>query len=188
MPPESGSSMPASILSSVVLPAPFGPHRPTRSPSPICHVTWSSRTRSPNDFVRSESWITAGGSGLTPNSQHTNTRSATPNHLGSWLRDQARRWEFAARRAARSGSYAESPGGGRQNLRHAKWLREVAGHPEVDRFDGADLGRKAGDDDHGHLGPHLLHLANQHQPVHPGHLQIDDGQIARRAGVTQARE
>ena len=30
---ESGSSRPAIIRSSVVLPAPFGPHRPTRSPS-----------------------------------------------------------------------------------------------------------------------------------------------------------
>ena len=37
--PASGSSSRASIFSSVVLPAPFGPHRPTRSPSPICHVT-----------------------------------------------------------------------------------------------------------------------------------------------------
>jgi hypothetical protein len=25
----------------------------------ICHVTWSNRTRSPNDFVSSESWINA---------------------------------------------------------------------------------------------------------------------------------
>src|SRR5918993_1409256 len=58
IPPESGSSSPASILSSVVLPAPFGPHRPTRSPSPICHVTWSMSVRSPKDFVSSESWIT----------------------------------------------------------------------------------------------------------------------------------
>src|SRR5437773_6810303 len=37
---------------SVVLPAPFGPHRPTRSRSVICQVTLSSKTRSPNDFVR----------------------------------------------------------------------------------------------------------------------------------------
>ena len=57
MAPESGSSSPAIILSSVVLPAPFGPHRPTRSRGVICHVTWSSRTRSPYDFVSSDSWI-----------------------------------------------------------------------------------------------------------------------------------
>ena len=48
--PPSGSSRPASILSSVVLPAPFGPQRPTRSRSPTCQVTWSSSVRSPNDF------------------------------------------------------------------------------------------------------------------------------------------
>src|SRR5512134_1788563 len=58
MSPLSGSSIPASILSRVVFPAPFGPHKPTRSPSVICQVTWSSSTRSPYDFVRSESWIT----------------------------------------------------------------------------------------------------------------------------------
>src|SRR5688572_32599035 len=58
MAPESGSSSPASILRSVVFPAPLGPHKPTRSPSPICHVTCSSSVRSPNDLVRSESWIT----------------------------------------------------------------------------------------------------------------------------------
>ena len=57
MAPASGSSRPASIFSSVVLPAPFGPHRPTRSPCEICQVTSSSRTRSPKDFVREESWI-----------------------------------------------------------------------------------------------------------------------------------
>ena len=54
-PPLSGSSSPAIILSSVVLPAPFGPHSPTHSRSEICHVTLSSRTRSPNDLVRPES-------------------------------------------------------------------------------------------------------------------------------------
>ena len=62
--PRSGSSRPASIRSSVVLPAPFGPQRPTRSPSSTCQVTSSSRTRSPKAFVRPESWImqTAGRS------------------------------------------------------------------------------------------------------------------------------
>src|SRR4029453_13640737 len=57
MPPESGSSNPASILSRVVLPAPFGPQRPTRSRSPICHVTWSNRTRSPKALWGWGSWI-----------------------------------------------------------------------------------------------------------------------------------
>ena len=59
--PASGSSNPASIFSSVVLPAPFGPHRPTRSPAVICQVTSSRSTRSPNDFVIEESCNTTLG-------------------------------------------------------------------------------------------------------------------------------
>src|SRR5438094_2305926 len=55
--PESGSSSPAIMRRSVVLPAPFGPQRPTRSLSVICQVTSSSSTRSPNDLVRFDSWI-----------------------------------------------------------------------------------------------------------------------------------
>ena len=46
-PPASGSSSPAMILSRVVLPAPFGPQRPTQSPSEICQVTFSNNARSP---------------------------------------------------------------------------------------------------------------------------------------------
>ncbi len=55
--PESASSMPAKIFSSVVLPEPFTPQRPTRSPSDICQVTLSKSTRSPKDLVREEIWI-----------------------------------------------------------------------------------------------------------------------------------
>src|SRR5688500_16511691 len=55
--PLSGSSSPASILSRVVLPAPLGPARPTRSRSSICQLTASRSTRSPNDLLRFESWI-----------------------------------------------------------------------------------------------------------------------------------
>src|SRR5512134_170870 len=62
--PSSGSSRPASILRSVVLPAPFGPHSPTRSPAEICQVTSSKRTRSPKDLVMEESWSTEWGSGI----------------------------------------------------------------------------------------------------------------------------
>src|SRR5687768_6923614 len=58
MTPVSGSSRPASILSSVVLPAPFGPHKPTRSRSPTCHVTCSRSTFSPNALVTSWSCST----------------------------------------------------------------------------------------------------------------------------------
>src|SRR5262245_56873975 len=55
--PSSGSSIPASILSSVVLPAPFGPDRPMRSRFLTCHDTSSSRTRSPYRLVRPSTWI-----------------------------------------------------------------------------------------------------------------------------------
>ncbi len=58
--PLSGSSSPASIFSIVVLPAPLGPQRATRSRSSICQVTASSSTRSPKDLDREESWIIEG--------------------------------------------------------------------------------------------------------------------------------
>src|SRR5262245_23635554 len=57
MVPSSGSSRPASIFSSVVLPAPFGPDRPMRSLFLTCHDTSSSRTRSPYRLVRPSTWI-----------------------------------------------------------------------------------------------------------------------------------
>ena len=75
--PSSGSSRPASIFSSVVLPAPFGPQRPTRSPSEICHVTWSIRVRSPNALVSSESWITP------PERRALSTRRPAPAEPGT---------------------------------------------------------------------------------------------------------
>src|SRR5690606_12403178 len=56
--PLAGSSRPASILRRVVLPAPFGPHRPTLSRPESCHVTDSSRTRSPNALVTPDSCST----------------------------------------------------------------------------------------------------------------------------------
>src|SRR5687768_7925167 len=92
--PESGSSSPASILRSVVLPAPFGPHRPTRSPSPICHVTRSNSVRSPKDLVSSASWITErqfeGGSASFPpflRRGHAECFGCRREHLGNaeWL-------------------------------------------------------------------------------------------------------
>src|SRR5688572_28115357 len=56
--PASGSSVPASIRSSVVLPEPFGPERPMRSRFLTCHATSSNRTRSPYRLVRPSTWIT----------------------------------------------------------------------------------------------------------------------------------
>src|SRR5262245_46141233 len=61
MVPSSGSSSPASILSSVVLPAPFGPDSPMRSLFLTCHDTSSSRTRSPYRLVRPSTWIMGSG-------------------------------------------------------------------------------------------------------------------------------
>ena len=40
--PDVGFSKPESILSTVVLPAPFGPRKPTNSPSSILKETWSA--------------------------------------------------------------------------------------------------------------------------------------------------
>ena len=53
--PASGSSRFAKMRSSVVLPAPFGPHSPTVSRSDTCQVTSSSRTRAPNDLATDDS-------------------------------------------------------------------------------------------------------------------------------------
>src|SRR5690242_9581729 len=136
IPPESGSSRPASILSSVVFPAPFGPQRPTRSPSPICHVTWSSRTRSPKDFVRSESWITAGGLSY---SQLPTYQDGEPNSQSARKLGGRSIWEVGTRRARRgvSGGDAERLRGGGENLRYLERLREIARDPEIDGFDRA---------------------------------------------------
>ena len=49
------------MRSSVVLPAPFGPQRPTVSRSDTCQVTSSRRTLAPNDLVTDDSWIIANG-------------------------------------------------------------------------------------------------------------------------------
>src|SRR5208282_346382 len=48
--PASGDSWPRMILSSVDLPAPFGPTSPTRSPDRSVSETSSNNSRPPNDF------------------------------------------------------------------------------------------------------------------------------------------
>src|SRR5688572_16299759 len=60
--PLSGSSSPASMRRSVVLPAPLGPARPMRSRFLTCQDTSSNRTRSPYLLCSPSTWIT--GSGL----------------------------------------------------------------------------------------------------------------------------
>src|SRR5262249_7799814 len=46
-----GGNAPATMLNSVLLPAPLGPTRPTSSPSPTVKLTWSSAVRPPNCLV-----------------------------------------------------------------------------------------------------------------------------------------
>ena len=55
MRPALGRISPLMMFSSVVLPAPLGPQRPTRSPAVTCQVTASSSVRSPNLLVRPDS-------------------------------------------------------------------------------------------------------------------------------------
>src|SRR6266498_2742533 len=62
--PASGSSRPASMRSSVVLPAPFGPERPIRSRFFTCQETSARRTRSPYRFDRPSTWIMGSGADL----------------------------------------------------------------------------------------------------------------------------
>ncbi|CAJ5454972.1 Uncharacterised protein [Burkholderia pseudomallei] len=49
--PESGCSLPVSILNSVDLPAPFGPMMPTIAPAGILKFRLSISRRSPNDLL-----------------------------------------------------------------------------------------------------------------------------------------
>src|ERR1035438_3360840 len=58
--PESGSSRPAIICSSVDLPAPFGPMSPSRSPSEIPSEIFSKSTREPK-LLESEVQLTRSG-------------------------------------------------------------------------------------------------------------------------------
>ncbi len=66
------------MRSSVVLPAPFGPHNPTRSRAVICQVTWSNRTRSPNAFVSSDSWIMLTINHLVYHTHHEDLKHTKP--------------------------------------------------------------------------------------------------------------
>src|SRR3954465_3919052 len=50
--PESGGVSPTTIENVVVLPAPFGPSRPTTSPDAIWRFTPLTTVRPPKDFVR----------------------------------------------------------------------------------------------------------------------------------------
>ena len=76
----------------------------------------------------------------TPNSSQMARASRRGIVLG--VRDW--RWELTRASGRRS---AQRFGGGGEHLRDAERLREIAGDAEVDRFDGARLGREAGDDD-----------------------------------------
>src|SRR3954466_2876826 len=155
--PPSGSSMPARILSSVVLPAPFGPLRPTRSRSSICHVTASSRTRSPKDLLRDESCI---------NVECENVeiwKSRFPNYQISRLANLVLFAEGFRRRS--------------QHAWHTEGLGEIARDATIHSFDGAGLVREASDDDHGEIGFQPARFADHGEPVDAGHLQVGDQQV-----------
>ena len=51
--PESGAMSPAKVRSSVLLPTPFGPTTPQRSPGSTVRETWSSITAGPKLTVMS---------------------------------------------------------------------------------------------------------------------------------------
>src|SRR5687768_2977119 len=141
MAPSSGSSSPASIFSSVVLPAPFGPQRPTRSPSPICHVTPSSSVRSPKALVSAESCITADCASPPESMWGPALAGPGPPEGGPYMNVSRLRHEVTS-----GGRNAHRLGGSSQHLRYAEGLGEVGGHAEIHRFDGARLGREPGDD------------------------------------------
>ena len=60
-----GRKMPASIRIVVVLPAPFGPRKPTISPAPTPNETPATASTRPNDFLRSRT-SSAGSPGIVP--------------------------------------------------------------------------------------------------------------------------
>src|SRR5262252_7120957 len=68
---------------------------------------------------------------------------------------------------------------GRQHLRHAEGLGQVAGHAEIHRFDRARLGGEPGDDDHRQVRLVALRFADDREAVHAGHLQVRDQEIVR---------
>src|SRR3984885_8049283 len=62
--PALGSSTPRIILIVVVLPAPFGPSKPTISPGATWKLTPSTARTSPNDFSRRSTERTQGAGGI----------------------------------------------------------------------------------------------------------------------------
>src|SRR5215831_573614 len=76
-PSDGNASLPASSLSSVVLPDPFTPTTPTRSPGPSCQVTSSSRQRSPAETLTSSSSST-----VLPSLAAASLASSTPSLAG----------------------------------------------------------------------------------------------------------
>src|SRR5260221_7857069 len=156
--PPSASSRPASILRSVVLPAPLGPLRPTRSRSSICHVTASRSTRSPNDLEREESWIT----------------------LEMWKCGNWEMWKFPNSHMSKfpnSVLFPERFRSRSQHPWHAEGLRQVARDAQVDRLDGARFVREPGDDDDRKVGFEPAGLADDREAGYARHLEIGDEEI-----------
>ena len=89
--PSSGSSSPAAIRSRVVLPAPFGPTRPTRSPAPTTRSTPPKRRRPPKplpmDSRRSSTGGRLGGRGRHSNLGADRPKSPPWTRSGCWRRE-----------------------------------------------------------------------------------------------------
>src|SRR5262245_51491007 len=176
--PRSGSSRPASILSSVVLPAPLGPLRPTRSRSSICQLTVSRSTRSPNDLLSAANWIISQCSrGPTPARDHA--LRATAFGLAARLRRAALLGRRFARGETIDSSLLAERLGGREHARYTEGLRQISRHAEVDCLNGAGFAREAGDDDDRDVRLESSRFANDGEAVDARHLEIGDQQIVR---------
>src|SRR5207244_9511507 len=65
------------------------------------------------------------------------------------------------------------------HLRDAERFGEVAGDAEVHGFDGARLGREAGDDDDRQIALVALRFTDDGEAIHARHLEVGDQQVVR---------
>src|SRR5439155_1977307 len=93
---EVGSSMPVSILMVVLLPAPFGPSKPTRWASGISRsIPWTA-TCGPNSFVRLRSLIIA-SFGVARRLRDLDVSCFKLRHQGAELRKRSQRFQIGIR-------------------------------------------------------------------------------------------
>ena len=151
--PRSGSSRPASALSSVVLPAPLRPITSRRSPATDVEADVAKTSSGPNDFHSSVavSTVRPRGAGLGKRSVSARrgvgrvdplaARCARPGCRGSWpTRARLAVWPASSRRATR-GVRSRRPGG-RRRLREPLLVAIAGG--EVLRVRALVLDERAG--------------------------------------------